>query len=119
MAKGRNTLQMACALERLRAERIRHQQTSEYQIKVGPYNFYPGKGTIFVDGEEKVRTERGLDSFVDLLRKLKDRNPPLLEGKETPQPISRKSSNEFDLREAFSDPEEADRFIRGLTSRQQ
>lgn len=119
MDKGRNTSQMNSALERLRAERIRHQQTSEYQIKVGPYNFYPGKGTIFVDGEEGVRPERGLDSFVALLRKLKDHNLPLLERKGTPQLISRKSSNEFDLREAFSDPEEADRFIRGLTSRQQ
>ncbi|MCK1389013.1 hypothetical protein [Bradyrhizobium sp. 21] len=77
MDKGRNTSQMNSALERLRAEGIRHQQTSEYQIKVGHYNFYPGKGTIFVDGEEGIRTERGLDSFVALLRKLKDHNPPL------------------------------------------
>jgi hypothetical protein len=105
---------MNCALERLRAERIRYQQTSEYQIKVGLYNFYPGKGTIFADGEEAVRTERGLDSFVALLRKLKDRDPPLPERKGTSQSISTKLSNEFDLREAFNDPEEADRFIRGL-----
>lgn len=84
MDKRPNTSQMNSALERLRAERIRHQQTSEYQIKVGPYNFYPGKGTIFVDGEEGVRTERGLDSFVALLRKLKDHNPPLLEREGTP-----------------------------------
>ena len=119
MDKGRNTSQMNSALERLRAERIRHQQTSEYQIKVGPYNFYPGKGKIFVDGEEGVRTERGLDSFVALLCKLKDPNPPLLERKVTPQPTSRKCSNEINIREAFISPEEADRFMRGLTSRQQ
>jgi hypothetical protein len=68
-------------------ERIRHQQTSEYRITVGPYNFYPGKSTIFMDGEERVQAERELDSFAALLRKLKDRNPPLLERKGTSHPI--------------------------------
>ncbi len=115
MDHGRNSPQMNSALERLRTERIRHKQTSEYQIKVGPYNFYPGKGTIFMDSDREARPERGLDAFVVLLRKLKDRNPHLMERKAMPEPISRKSSNEFDVREAFTDPEEAARFIRGLT----
>ncbi|MDA9505852.1 hypothetical protein XI09_14655 [Bradyrhizobium sp. CCBAU 11386] len=115
----RNSPEMNFALERLRTERIRHKQTSEYQIKVGPYNFYPGKGTIFMDGDREARPERGIDGFVALLRKLKDRNPPLTERKASPEPILQKRSNEFDVREAFSDPEEAARFVRGLSKSEQ
>ncbi|MCD9892098.1 hypothetical protein [Bradyrhizobium japonicum] len=114
MDKGRNTSQMNVALERLRAERIRHQQTSEYQIKVGPYNFYPGKGTIFVDGEEGVRTERGLDSFVSLLHKLEARAPHLTQRSESREPNLQNGTNGFDLRQAISDPEEADRLFRSI-----
>lgn len=114
MDKGRNTSQMNSALERLRAERIRHQQTSEYQIKVGPYNFYPGKGTIFMDGDREAHPERGLDEFVALLRKLKARNPNLTERKVSREPIFQKGTNGFDLRQAISDPEEAERFFRGV-----
>jgi hypothetical protein len=66
---------MIAALERLRAERIRHKQTSEFQIKVGPYNYYPGKGTIFMDRDLGARPERGLDKFIRLVCKLRDRNP--------------------------------------------
>ncbi|QQO14788.1 hypothetical protein JJB99_00905 [Bradyrhizobium diazoefficiens] len=112
MDKGRNTSQMNSALERLRAERIRHQQTSEYQIKVGPYNFYPGKGTIFMDGDREAHPERGLDEFVALLRKLKARNPNVTEQKVSREPIFQKGTNGFDLRQAISDPEEAERFFR-------
>nr|BCF14662.1 hypothetical protein XF13B_13530 [Bradyrhizobium diazoefficiens] len=66
---------MRHALDRLRAERIWHKQTSEFQIKVGPYNFYPGKGTIFMDRDVEARPERGLETFISLVCKLRDRNP--------------------------------------------
>lgn len=69
------TTEMNDALERLRAERIRYKQTSEFQIKVGPYNYYPGKGTIFMDRDRAARPERGLDNFIRLVCKLRDRNP--------------------------------------------
>jgi hypothetical protein len=98
---------MNAALERLRAERIRHTQTSDYQIKVGSYNYYPGKGTIFMDRDPKARPERGLDNFIALLRKLKDRNPRLFEMNETFRPSPQSPSNQLDIREAFGDPEEA------------
>lgn len=95
--------EMNSALERLRAERIGHRQTSEYQIKVGPYNFYPTKGKIFVDGEQEARPERGLDYFITLLRKLKDRSPRLYELKETSsrEPVN---GNGFDIIQAVDDP---------------
>jgi hypothetical protein len=66
---------MLQALDRLRAEGIRYQQTSNFQIKVGPYNFYPGKGTIFMDREVEARVERGLNGFINIVSKLRDRKP--------------------------------------------
>ena len=86
---------MNAALERLRAERVHHKQTSDFQIKVGPYNFYPGKGTIFMDRAPKARPERGLDNFVTLLRKLKERNPRLFEMKETFRPSPQNPSKQL------------------------
>lgn len=63
-----NERKMKSALDRLQTERINHRRTSPFQIKVGPYNFYPGRGTIFVDGEIKARSQRGLDNFIMLIR---------------------------------------------------
>lgn len=41
-------------------------RTSEYQLKVGPWNFYPGTGSIQKDGKRKELV-RGLDAFLKLL----------------------------------------------------
>lgn len=116
MGDRRNSREMSSALARLRSERVRHEQRSEYQIKVGPYNFYPGRGTIFMDGDREARPERGLDEFVVLLRKLEARNPHLTERKVSREPALQKGTNGFDLRKAISDPEEADRLFRGTKS---
>jgi hypothetical protein len=93
---------MNFALERLAAERIRHRQTSEFQIKVGSFNFYPDKETIYMDGERKARPERGLESFLALIAKVRARNPRAFEY----APL-RKSSRDavrgFDLSDAISD----------------
>jgi len=43
MSHRENSPEMSLALKRLCAERIRHKQTSDYQIKVGPY-FLSGQG---------------------------------------------------------------------------
>lgn len=34
-----------------------------YQLKIGPINFWPGRGTITVDGETGKRPEKGLDGL--------------------------------------------------------
>lgn len=94
------TPEMIEALERLRAEHIRHKQTSEFQIKVGPYNFYPGKGTIFMDRDSAARTERGLGSFISLVCKLRDKNPRAFHDSEQ-APEKPNHSNGFDIREAM------------------
>jgi hypothetical protein len=79
---------MLQALDRLRAEGIRYKQTSNFQIKVGPYNFYPGKGTIFMDREVEARVERGLNSFIDIVSKLRDRKPPAASNDQRTEPRS-------------------------------
>lgn len=68
-----NSPEMRRALEQLRTAGIIHRQTSDHQIKVGPYNFYPVKGTIYLDKERSARPERGLDSFIKIISKLRKR----------------------------------------------
>jgi hypothetical protein len=93
---------MEGALERLTAEGIRHEQTSDFQIKVGPYNFYPDKGTIFVDQDREARPERGIEDFLALLVKVRARNPGMFKCA-----AARKNPSEsvrgFDLSDAISD----------------
>lgn len=43
-------------------------QPTGFQLKVGPYSFYPGKGTIYRDGDVRARPEKGLPAFLRLLR---------------------------------------------------
>lgn len=102
MNRERSSPDMNIALERLAAERIQHEQTSAFQIKVGPFNFYPGKGTIYMDGDQKARPERGLENFLALITKLRDRNPRAFEyapaRKSYPDAV-----RSFDLSDALSD----------------
>ena len=102
MHRDRNSPEMSIALERLAAERIRHEQTSDFQIKVGPFNFYPDKGTIYMDGDREARPERGLESFLALIANVRVRNPRAFEyaplGKS-----SRDAVRGFDLSDAISD----------------
>lgn len=79
MNRDLNSPEMNRALQRLAAERIRHAQTSTFQIKVGPFNFYPDRGTIYIDGDQQARPERGLENFIALVAKVRARNPRPLE----------------------------------------
>jgi hypothetical protein len=74
VSRFRSTPEMKHALERLAAEGIPHKQTSEFQIKVGPFNFYPDKGTIYMDRDPEARSERGLEDFLALTAKVRGRN---------------------------------------------
>ena len=100
MTRDHNSPEMNFALERLAAERIRHEQTSDFQIKVGPYNFYPNKGTIYMDGDQKARPERGLEDFLTLIIKVRARNPRPFEPARKRSPDTVRG---FDLSDALSD----------------
>ncbi|UGA43020.1 hypothetical protein HU230_0032820 [Bradyrhizobium quebecense] len=107
-----NSDEMNSAIKRLTALGIRHQQTSPFQIKVGPYNFYPNKGTIYLDGAKTALTERGLEKFLTILNNVRTLNK---------SDSKRASSNkfalheeerpkEFDIRSAIEDDDEKIRF---------
>jgi hypothetical protein len=97
MQRTDNSYEMNLAIDRLNAEHIRHEQTTDYQLKVGPYNFYPGTGTIFLDGASDRQPERGLENFLLLIRKLRKRNPHAFQKRATTRVD--KDMEGFDLRE--------------------
>lgn len=41
-----------------------------HQIKVSQINFWPGRGTITIDGDDQKRPEKGLDGFILVLGSL-------------------------------------------------
>jgi hypothetical protein len=61
---------MTEALTRLRDLGFEPAQPTEHQLKIGAVNYYPGRGTVFVDGEICRRDETGLDALVTVLREL-------------------------------------------------
>ena len=61
---------MATAEAWLRRAGVRFTRKTNFQVKIGRVNFYPVRGTIFVDGEPGQRRERGLAALADVLREL-------------------------------------------------
>lgn len=47
---------------------IPFEQMTDYQLKIGRINFYPGKGTIFRDGDKARHSAIGLEGLTDLLK---------------------------------------------------
>lgn len=58
---------MAEAVAWLNQNGIRFESLPPYQLKIGPLNFWPGRGTITFDGEDQKRPEKGLDGLMLLL----------------------------------------------------
>jgi len=57
-------------MESLDVEGIRFRKLTAFQLKVGLYSFYPGKGTIYLDCAPQARAERGLECFIELVRRV-------------------------------------------------
>lgn len=64
--KDRITPAVWGALRVLKAEGHYPRICSPHHLKIGRYNFYPGRGTIVCDNEPP-QPERGLPAFIDLL----------------------------------------------------
>jgi hypothetical protein len=47
------------------------ERMSRWQIKIDSVNYYPDRGTIFVDGDDAALKERGLDALLTTIGKLK------------------------------------------------
>lgn len=58
---------MAEATTWLDQNRIGYEFIPPHQIKIGRINFWPGRGTITVDGEAEKRPEKGLDGLEVIL----------------------------------------------------
>lgn len=58
------------AIQRLKREKIdvRRPLNANFQLKVAEeISFYPGKGTIFVDGTDGAHERRGLEAVIELV----------------------------------------------------
>lgn len=58
---GDDTMQLAMAW--LDARGVHYQHLPPHQLKMEAVNFWPGRGTITVDGEDKRRTAKGLSGL--------------------------------------------------------
>ncbi len=63
-----DTDKMRDAIEALNAEGVRFSRPTQYQLKIGDLNFYPGTGRIFRDGEDKAWDQQGLTVLISYLR---------------------------------------------------
>lgn len=61
-----DTPEMHKAVEALKDHGALIARPSEYQLKIGPLNYWPGTGKITMDSGSKI-TARGLDSLLDML----------------------------------------------------
>ncbi len=69
MSRNTASAAMAEAEAWLRRHGIPHHRTSPYQLKIGDINFYPGKGTITIDGHDARQPDGGLPALERLLRR--------------------------------------------------
>jgi hypothetical protein len=65
--------EMRDAMDELTGAGIRFARKSPYQLKIGPWNYYPSKGTIHRDGDKKALKARGLRALLDLISDQKNR----------------------------------------------
>ena len=56
----------------LRQNGIPFHKPNKHQIKVGPWSYYPSKGTILCDGRSKEKV-RGPEAFIEILNRTSKR----------------------------------------------
>lgn len=63
---------MRDALLMLKQHGIPTRKVSEYQIKIGQVNYYPGKGSIYLDGATRPMDEHGFRALLRFLEAHRD-----------------------------------------------
>ena len=65
-------IEMRKAINALNGAKINYERKNKHQLKIGKYNFYPRKGTIYCDGDKGPLCERGLDAFMHIFEETKE-----------------------------------------------
>lgn len=60
-----DTAEMAQAIRLLNEAAISFSRPTRFQLKIGSANYYPDRGTIYLDGEAKPERERGIKALLD------------------------------------------------------
>ena len=71
--KQRSTARLEAAKKVLEEAGCLVEQPGEHHIKVGIWNFYPGTGTITMDGRDTVWKHKTVADFLDILKPKKKR----------------------------------------------
>jgi len=61
-----DTPEMRGAISELEEKGVKLVRTSRFQLKVGPFNFWPDSGTITRDGHPPL-AKRGLEAFLEMI----------------------------------------------------
>lgn len=56
------------AMKQLDRERIAHQQPTPHHLKVKKYNVWPKTGSIHIDGQYSPHPDRGIHTFIKLIK---------------------------------------------------
>jgi hypothetical protein len=70
-ANPNDTDEVREAIEILTSEGISFFRPTKYQLKIGELSFYPDTGRIFRDGESTAWEQRGLNTLISHVQKLK------------------------------------------------
>ncbi len=55
-------------MEVLEGHGISFERMTDHQIKIGGINYYPKKGTIYLDGVKKAQPHKGVDALLSTIR---------------------------------------------------
>ena len=69
--EGDDPIEMRNAMDALLLRGFDFHQPSPNHLKIGPYNFYPGTGTIYRDGDNRALPKRGLKTFMQMVRRFR------------------------------------------------
>lgn len=56
--------EMRDAIDALNAAGVRFTRQTEHQLKIGPWNYYPARGTLFRDGDNGSARNVDLDTLM-------------------------------------------------------
>jgi hypothetical protein len=74
LRRAGDSMEMRAAVDQLQSQGVGFIRPTPFQLKIGDINFYPDKGTIYLDDRGKALKERGLPVLLEILARLRERN---------------------------------------------